>query len=40
MTCPRCDGEGVWWIGHGGDEKEMGCFTCNGTGEVETEEED
>jgi len=36
--CPKCDGEGGWWIGHGGNEREKDCEYCKGTGQIEGDE--
>lgn len=36
--CPRCEGDGGWWIGSCGNETEEICEECNGEGEVEDDE--
>ena len=32
-TCEYCDGQGVLWQGHGGEEYDVICDMCYGTGE-------
>ena len=30
--CEFCEGSGIVWIGHGGDERDVPCPECNGLG--------
>jgi DnaJ-class molecular chaperone len=34
VMCDDCEGSGLMWQGHGGNEVDCLCVTCGGSGEV------